>query len=232
MPAPTTSARWPGYGHHLGQQRSEHGGRRQETAVAHQRRRDRRKRAGASRAEGIAPVRPCAIASVTAGSVTPCGRSWLSTIAVRAAAKSGIGLCTSLLLYACNTVGLQGSRRPYLYRSAAPTAIHRTTSGCCNGVDRSVNGAAKTAALPGPMAEWLRRGLQILARRFDSGSGLQPLSRCPVSNSDCSLSDTSGWRRAAAVPWRPKSSAFHSSISCKRHARRLPKSDAAGRGAR
>ena len=25
---------------------------------------------------------------------------------------------------------------------------------------------------PGPMAEWLRRGLQILARRFDSGSGL------------------------------------------------------------
>ena len=28
----------------------------------------------------------------------------------------------------------------------------------------------------GPMAEWLRRGLQILARRFDSGSGLQ-LSR-------------------------------------------------------
>src|SRR5689334_9663930 len=24
------------------------------------------------------------------------------------------------------------------------------------------------------MAEWLRRGLQILARRFDSGSGLQP----------------------------------------------------------
>jgi hypothetical protein len=26
------------------------------------------------------------------------------------------------------------------------------------------------------MAEWLRRGLQILARRFDSGSGLQPYS--------------------------------------------------------
>ena len=26
----------------------------------------------------------------------------------------------------------------------------------------------------GPMAEWLRRGLQILARRFDSGSGLHP----------------------------------------------------------
>ena len=27
----------------------------------------------------------------------------------------------------------------------------------------------------GPMAEWLRRGLQILARRFDSGSGLHLL---------------------------------------------------------
>src|SRR3954453_14716947 len=27
----------------------------------------------------------------------------------------------------------------------------------------------------GPMAEWLRRGLQILARRFDSGSGLHVL---------------------------------------------------------
>ncbi|MCB2062023.1 MAG: hypothetical protein KDE25_00925, partial [Novosphingobium sp.] len=26
-------------------------------------------------------------------------------------------------------------------------------------------------------AEWLRRGLQILARRFDSGSGLQHLDR-------------------------------------------------------
>ena len=31
-------------------------------------------------------------------------------------------------------------------------------------------------SLHGPMAEWLRRGLQILARRFDSGSGLQRLS--------------------------------------------------------
>ena len=33
--------------------------------------------------------------------------------------------------------------------------------------------APTISALPrGPMAEWLRRGLQILARRFDSGSGL------------------------------------------------------------
>jgi hypothetical protein len=31
----------------------------------------------------------------------------------------------------------------------------------------------------GPMAEWLRRGLQILARRFDSGSGLH--SHSPIS---------------------------------------------------
>ncbi len=29
----------------------------------------------------------------------------------------------------------------------------------------------------GPMAEWLRRGLQILARRFDSGSGLHLFHR-------------------------------------------------------
>ena len=30
------------------------------------------------------------------------------------------------------------------------------------------------------MAEWLRRGLQILARRFDSGSGLQyTVGACP-----------------------------------------------------
>ncbi|MEA3052164.1 MAG: hypothetical protein QOG72_1067 [Sphingomonadales bacterium] len=27
------------------------------------------------------------------------------------------------------------------------------------------------------MAEWLRRGLQILARRFDSGSGLHPWAK-------------------------------------------------------
>src|SRR6476646_5024703 len=44
------------------------------------------------------------------------------------------------------------------------------------GLDPAVNVAAKTRALPGPMAEWLRRGLQILARRFDSGSGLHLLS--------------------------------------------------------
>ena len=30
------------------------------------------------------------------------------------------------------------------------------------------------------MAEWLRRGLQILARRFDSGSGLQPNCNTPM----------------------------------------------------
>ncbi len=31
--------------------------------------------------------------------------------------------------------------------------------------------------LSGPVAEWLCRGLQILARRFDSGPGLQFLNR-------------------------------------------------------
>ena len=33
-------------------------------------------------------------------------------------------------------------------------------------------GKAHEMRCSGPMAEWLRRGLQILARRFDSGSGL------------------------------------------------------------
>ncbi|MDB5662141.1 MAG: hypothetical protein JWM38_576 [Sphingomonas bacterium] len=34
----------------------------------------------------------------------------------------------------------------------------------------------RIGACSGPMAEWLRRGLQILARRFDSGSGLHTSS--------------------------------------------------------
>ena len=38
----------------------------------------------------------------------------------------------------------------------------------------------------GPMAEWLRRGLQIPARRFDSGSGLQTKSRPSVSAQNAS----------------------------------------------
>ena len=41
----------------------------------------------------------------------------------------------------------------------------------------------------GPMAEWLRRGLQILARRFDSGSGLHFLSS---ENSDPARFDLRG----------------------------------------
>jgi hypothetical protein len=36
----------------------------------------------------------------------------------------------------------------------------------------------------GPMAEWLRRGLQILARRFDSGSGLHLYPRSAPQLSD------------------------------------------------
>src|SRR5205823_13857214 len=43
-----------------------------------------------------------------------------------------------------------------------------------SGLDRERMPAPKRIARPGPMAEWLRRGLQILARRFDSGSGLHP----------------------------------------------------------
>jgi uncharacterized protein YdiU (UPF0061 family) len=45
-------------------------------------------------------------------------------------------------------------------------------------------------SLPGPMAEWLRRGLQILARRFDSGSGLHPFV-------------TGGERGAGMTSYRP-----------------------------
>ena len=41
------------------------------------------------------------------------------------------------------------------------------------GLDPVRAPAPKRERSPGPMAEWLRRGLQILARRFDSGSGLQ-----------------------------------------------------------
>ena len=37
----------------------------------------------------------------------------------------------------------------------------------------------------GPMAEWLRRGLQILARRFDSGSGLHLFKLTPVLPERC-----------------------------------------------
>ena len=40
------------------------------------------------------------------------------------------------------------------------------------GLDREQTLAPKRHRSFGPMAEWLRRGLQILARRFDSGSGL------------------------------------------------------------
>ena len=34
----------------------------------------------------------------------------------------------------------------------------------------------------GPMAEWLRRGLQILARRFDSGSGLHSFDHMRINS--------------------------------------------------
>ena len=62
------------------------------------------------------------------------------------------------------------------------TAARAKASGGMHGAQPSpgpVDSQAKPAHLAGggPMAEWLRRGLQILARRFDSGSGLQSLQR-------------------------------------------------------
>src|SRR5205085_7729104 len=59
-------------------------------------------------------------------------------------------------------------------RARQPPFIERLHRG--RGVDRKRTLAPKRLLLPGPMAEWLRRGLQILARRFDSGSGLHPHS--------------------------------------------------------
>jgi protein SCO1 len=43
--------------------------------------------------------------------------------------------------------------------------------------------APKRGLSGGPMAEWLRRGLQILARRFDSGSGLHYPEAEPLTES-------------------------------------------------
>src|SRR3954469_22323110 len=120
------------------------------------------------------------MALVTAGSTTPWGRSWLSTIARRAAAKSGIGIWTViLLLYAANTPEVQAGHTARLARSHPPLIESASLSwrNPSAGLDPGAAVAAKAWPLPGPMAEWLRRGLQILARRFDSGSGLHPLSR-------------------------------------------------------
>ena len=50
------------------------------------------------------------------------------------------------------------------------TAVGRIANVSC-AVDNNSRARPMPAA-PGPMAEWLRRGLQIPARRFDSGSGL------------------------------------------------------------
>ena len=58
------------------------------------------------------------------------------------------------------------------------------------------------------MAEWLRRGLQILARRFDSGSGLQPferaIDRAPVRSIGEAMTDQappSPLRRVRMILW-------------------------------
>ena len=81
---------------------------------------------------------------------------------------------------------------------------------------------------PGPVAEWLCRGLQIPVHRFDSGPGLQPTSsnnrrmRRPTARSSCR---PLGLALAGPVthplghrcrrPCRPR--------SCPRRARRLPR---------
>ncbi len=43
------------------------------------------------------------------------------------------------------------------------------------------------------MAEWLRRGLQILARRFDSGSGLHAVCGANFCLTDC-CENGANWR--------------------------------------
>ena len=70
-----------------------------------------------------------------------------------------------------------------------------------NGLDRKRKG--HDMACSGPMAEWLRRGLQILARRFDSGSGLHLHSafrwHCPALRGKLfgeARRRFSGWLRA------------------------------------
>ena len=77
----------------------------------------------------------------------------------------------------------------YRQLAAEPTAVGRTTTGfrqlpgaraagsgaeLAGGLTLDGSGEPTDMARLGPMAEWLRRGLQILARRFDSGSGLHP----------------------------------------------------------
>ena len=53
-----------------------------------------------------------------------------------------------------------------------PPLIERLRRRLSVGLTGGATLAESGCSLPGPMAEWLRRGLQILARRFDSGSGL------------------------------------------------------------
>ena len=69
---------------------------------------------------------------------------------------------------------------------ASPTSRNRKTGDCLRA-RHSLGGrfpvarasrAASGGKGRGPMAEWLRRGLQILARRFDSGSGLHFSQQC------------------------------------------------------
>ena len=104
---------------------------------------------GRNFSRAIAPI-----ASSTAGSVTPCGRSWLSTIAARAAAKSGIGACTVIDCY-MPLIHLKFKLCSYRQLAAAPTVIDRKTDAGRRsrrraGLDRAAELAPKALPLPGP----------------------------------------------------------------------------------
>jgi hypothetical protein len=87
-----------------------------------------------------------------------------------------MGLC-AVMSVICQYYSAGSRFAGSLYFGCGPANRHSSKDErLSSGLDREASGTAKTAALPGPMAEWLRRGLQILARRFDSGSGLHPLS--------------------------------------------------------
>ena len=76
----------------------------------------------------------------------------------------------------------------------------RTRASARGQLQKVVDSARRggTSAASGPMAEWLRRGLQILARRFDSGSGLHP--ECRFSRRAAHFFKMNGSDRSKADP--------------------------------
>jgi hypothetical protein len=63
------------------------------------------------------------------------------------------------------------SQPPFIESLAGVARMHRTGNDS-DRIDLTARSTSPKGSALGPMAEWLRRGLQILARRFDSGSGL------------------------------------------------------------